>query len=96
MKTTVLLRKSQISKSELARLTNFSRPTIQRWLEDGTGPRRNTDRVVYRGILDALEHCLLEKRLPLPPDLSSAERDRRIKAMVREQFDLEDIQRLIA
>jgi hypothetical protein len=96
MKPTVLLKKAQISKSELARLTRFSRPTIQRWLEQGVGPRRHTDAVFYRGILTALEQCLVDKELPLPLNLSSAERDRRIKAMVKERFDLEDIQYLIA
>lgn len=96
MKPATLLKKAQISKSELARLTRFSRPTIQRWLEQNVGPRRHTDAVFYRGILEALEQCLVDKELPMPLNLSSAERDRRIKAMVKERFDLEDIQHLIA
>lgn len=96
MKPTVLLRKAQISKSELARLTHFSRPTIQRYVEQNVGPRSHADSLFYRGVIDALEQCLADKELPLPLNLSSAERDRRIKAMVKERFDLEDIQYLIA
>lgn len=96
MKPIVLLKKAQISKSELARLTRFSRPTIQRYIEQGIGPRSHADAAFYRGIMEALEQCLVDKELPLPLNLSSAERDRRIRAMVKERFDLEDIQYLIA
>lgn len=96
MKPNVLIEKAQISRSELSRLTRFSRPTIQRWVDEGVGPRRHTDAVIYEGILGALEKCLADKELPLPQNLSSLERDRRIKNMVKERFDMDDIQRLIA
>ncbi len=96
MKARTLLNKSQVSRSELSRLTKFSRPTIQRWLEQDIGPRRHTDSVFYTGILAALSKALSEGELPLPMNLTSAERDKRIKSIVKQWFDIDDIQRLIA
>lgn len=96
MRPIYIIYKAGVTKSELSRLTGFSRVTLNRWLEGKDKPRRQVNRVYFGGIIDALETSTHEKKLPLPEGLSSAERDRRIKAAVREHFDVDSLDLLIA
>jgi hypothetical protein len=95
MKPLQVLKKAQVSKSEIARLTGYSRPSVQRWLSEGGGPRGRADGVFFQNILGALERGLKDNALPLPTNLSSATRDEKLRKLVKERIDSDDIQFLI-
>lgn len=96
MRPMVILTNAGVTKSEFSRLSGFSRVSLNRWIDEGGTPHRRVNRVYYEGLLEAIRLATTQRKLPLPEGLSCAERDRRIKAAVREHFDIESIELLTA
>jgi transcriptional regulator with XRE-family HTH domain len=91
-----ILQQAGLSKSDLSRLSGFSRVSINKWISEGREPRRPVDAAVVVGILRAIERGVEDGTFPLPPNLSIKERHDAIRNAIRARMDLEVIDRFLS
>jgi transcriptional regulator with XRE-family HTH domain len=89
------LARAGLSKSDLARLTGFSRVSINKWLEEGREPRRPIDAAVIVSVLDAIDRAVEDGTFPLPDSLNIRERQEAIRKGVRARMDMATIDRFM-